>query len=110
MGFFYLIDAVGEYNYLDLTRSIRMDLLELYGSYHVIEHVICEYNAKMERMAFWTYHSDILKAIVECMGLQVEKRFVDVISKSTEEQKTGDEIACEVITRLGLKGKEDDVI
>ena len=96
---------MGEYEWADACRSIRLDLLELLGSEFVIEHVVAEYNKKVERRLYRCYTSDMLKAVVEGLGATVDSRFADLLENKPQDERTGDEIALDVIKRAGLKGK-----
>lgn len=79
----------------------------MFGKQYVIEHVIAEYNNRMEQLAYRSYTSDVLKAIAEMMGANIPKRFAELINNETvEETKTGDEIALDVINRAGLRAKD----
>ena len=84
-------------------------MLELIGSEYVIDHVISEHNLRIEEKIYRSYVSDILMIMAEGKTAQVQHRYTDLIDKPKEEnEKTADEIALEVITRAGLKGKTDE--
>ena len=88
-----------------------MDLLDLFGSYYVIEHMIAEHDNRMHEKVYRSYMADLLKVLCESMGATVTERYIDLITDEPEEEtKTGDEIALEVITRVGLKVKENDTL
>ena len=99
---------MGEREWFECCRSIRLDLLDLYGSLYVVENVIAEYNNRMEKRLFYCYTTDMLKAIVEIFGAGVNSRFADFYEE--EDTRTGDEIALDIIRRAGLKGKQDECI
>ena len=80
-------------------------MLDLFGSYYVIEHVLAEHNIRMEEKVYRSYTGDMLKVIAESMGATVNYRLTDLYDKP-KEQKTGDEVALEVIQRAGLKVKQ----
>jgi hypothetical protein len=86
-----------------------LDLLDLFGSYYVIEHVLAEHNIRMEEKVYRSYTGDLLKVIAESIGATVNYRLMELLEKPKEE-KTGDEIALEVIKRAGLKVKNNDTI
>lgn len=96
---------MGEYEWFECCKSIRLDLLELYGSTYVIEHVTTEYNDRVERKVYRSYTTDMLKAIAESLGVSVIDRYADVISLEASDTRTGDEIAEDIIKRAGLRGK-----
>lgn len=96
---------MGESNYFDYSRSIRLDLLELYGSIYVIEHVVSEYNKDEKEKSFKCYVTDVLKVIAECNGASIHMRWIDVLTKPKENERSADEIALDIIKRAGLKVK-----
>lgn len=76
------------------------------GSEYVGEHVVAEYNRRMEERIYRSYVCDTLKCIAAFTGTEVEYRYAELISPPKKEpEKTGDEVALEVIERLGLKVK-----
>lgn len=79
----------------------------MFGSEYVIDHVICEHNSNMKRTIYMNYTSDMLKAMAEGLGAQVNYRFSDMIKTEKEDTRSGDEIALEVIRKAGLKGKNN---
>ena len=79
------------------------------GADYLIDHVIAEYNARMEEKVFRSYVSDLLMLLAEGKIAQIQYRYSELIEKPKEvDEKTGDEIALEVIARAGLKGKADE--
>lgn len=52
------------------------------------------------------YTADLLKAIAESVGATVNSRYSDLTDFETKDERTGDEVAYEVITKLGLKVKQ----
>lgn len=72
----------------------------------MIEHCITVFQKRAEEKMYRMYVTDALKAITENTARRetttiLSKRFVELISE-TEPEKTGDEIAEEVIKRAGL--------
>ena len=76
------------------------------GSGYVIDHVVAEHHKRAKDEAYRIYVGDLLKCLAETWGAQIPYRYADMIAPQ-EEQKSGDEVAIEVITKLGLKGKTD---
>ena len=65
-----------------------------------------EHNLRIEEKVFRGYICDLVMLMAEGKIAQVQYRYADLIEKPKEEtEKTADEIALEVITRAGLKGK-----
>ena len=99
---------MGESAYLDLCRNIRLDLLDMFGSNYVIEHVAAEYNRRMEERLFREYVSEVLKCTAEGWGARISCSYSEMINpQKKEEPENGDEIALDVIRRAGLKGTTD---
>lgn len=65
----------------------------------------------MRHMAYELYSADMLRVIGETMGAKVSKKFADIVMPEMLQQDTrsGDEIATDVIRRLGLVVKSDIV-
>lgn len=80
----------------------------MFGSGYVIDHVVAEHNSRAKEEGYRLYMSDLMKCLAEVMGVTVNYRYADTVAKpEKEDERTGDEIALEVITKLGLKGKSD---
>lgn len=79
--------------------------MELFGSYYVIEHVIAEWEKDEEEKTFKIYITDMAKGLVEAWGGEVTLRFADTYKPVEQDTRTGDEIALEVINKIGLKVK-----
>lgn len=86
-------------------RTINLEMLNLMGSIYVIEHVIAEYEIESEEKFYKTYITDLLKTLAEINNITVSGRFIDLLNISPEPEKTGDEIAKDIIERAGLKVK-----
>ena len=55
-------------------------------------------------MAYEIYSADMLRVIGETMGVKVSKKFADIVMPEMTQQdnRSGDEIAADIIQRLGL--------
>lgn len=78
------------------------------GSGYVIEHCVSAFSDMCEEKAFRSYIADGIKCISESVanqfgGSYLQERYADIVSISRTEEKTGDEIALEVIKKAGLK-------
>ena len=81
-------------------------MLELFGSGYVIDHCIAAYNDRQEQLSWQIYMADSAAAIIN--GLGGESRFPrwwNLIHKEQKEERTGDEIALDVLLRSGLKAR-----
>ena len=80
----------------------------MFGSGYVIDHVVAEHNRRVREDAFRSYVSDMAKCIAEAWGTKVNYRYDELFDPHNDEpEKTGDEVALEVIQKLGLEGKTD---
>lgn len=97
---------MGSDEYFRCISTIRLDMLELMGSGYVVEHCVAAFAERCEKKAYRNYMADGIKCISETIanvygGTYMENRLADLMDTTPE--KTGDEIALEVITRAGLK-------
>lgn len=95
-----------------MISTIRLDLLDLFGSGYVVDHCISALSLNTENLKYKVYVADCLKNINEIMakrygGSYVSVRYSELIenNKPDKEEKTGDEIAADIIMRAGLKLK-----
>lgn len=67
-----------------------------------------KFSAYRERLAYELYSADVLKAIGAAVGVKVTKSLADIILPEhvVVDTRSGDEIAADVIARLGLKTDE----
>lgn len=73
-----------------------------------MRYVVARYNEKQRDMAYRIYLTDSLKYIAEntarCVegGQYLTARYIDVINPKPIDNRTGDEIAIDVMKRAGL--------
>ena len=72
------------------------------GSQYVIDHVVAEYNRRTEEKVYRSYTADMLMSIAEGMGGEVRYRYAEIVDITPKDDRTGDEIALDVIERAGL--------
>ena len=77
----------------------------MFGSHYVIDHVVAEHNSRMREENYRIYVTDMLKLLASIKGTTVDIRYADLIEIKDVEQKSGDEVALDVIKKLGLKVK-----
>ena len=82
------------------------------GSGYVIDHCICAMRAMRIEEEFRYYVTDTLMYISESVanalgGSYLQGRFADMFKEKVEDERTGDEIALEVIKRAGLKTRQE---
>lgn len=80
-------------------------MLDLLGSQYVIEHVVAEHKNSVHDKMYKIYVTDVIKCIAESMGNEIDYRFIELIDSNTVDNRTGDEIALDIIKRAGLKVK-----
>ena len=78
-------------------------MLDMFGSEYVITHVVAEHNERMRTENYRVYVTDMLKLFGDFIGANVEIRYADIFQTDDDEQKSGDEVALDVIKKLGLK-------
>ena len=85
------------------------------GKDYLVEHVAIGYRQNQRAEAWKSYIADGLMVLTENTATwpgskSLAVRYSDVVSsKPKEKQKTGDEIAADVINRIGLKFKGKEV-
>lgn len=107
---------MGASRYFELTESIRLDLLELYGSGYVIEHCVSaqkRYTEEKRLREFERdYVADCLRIITENTaklsgGSYYSRKLSEALApKKEEEPIDGDALALEVIRKAGLKARK----
>ena len=108
MGFFYIIGSCGakSWNY----EGLNVELLNLIGKGYVIDHCISLFNKQAREEAFRSYIADTLKTINDNFtkrfgGASYKLRYIELVTAEKEPEKSGDEIARDIIKRAGLKVK-----
>lgn len=54
-------------------------------------------------MIYRLYTTDMLRAVNISMGQKVDERYIEMVRPKPVDKRSGDEIAADIITRLGLK-------
>ena len=115
MGFFYLVGSCGAEAW-DYT-GIDLELLDLIGKGYIVDHCVSLFNNRAKERLFRTYITDTLKCLNDNLakvigGSSIKARYYDLLEAGSqkESEKTGDEIALEIIKKAGLKvkGKENE--
>lgn len=70
-----------------------------------LQYVDAKYEAWFREYVFRSYASDALMYTARGMGTKMERRYIDIISTDSDKtpEKTGDEIAADIIARCGLE-------
>ena len=93
---------MGADEYFRCCETIRLDLLELLGKEYIVEHCIYELKKRNEMSIYHNYIAMTLYAISN--NRRMVKTYQEVINvKNTPvDNRTGDEIAVDVISKCGL--------
>lgn len=109
MEFFYFIGNCGAeaWDY----SGISVELIEILGRGYIVEHCISLFKKNQEEHAFRKYVADAVhfmnEAVYKRIGGRCHKNtFSDFIDRKPEDNRTGDEIAMEIIKKAGLKVKQ----
>ena len=108
MGFFYFIGSFGAENW-DYD-GLSVELLQMIGKGYVIDHCVSLFKKKQEKKLYQIYVTDTLKLINDNIaknfgGAMIKTKYSELTQTVKEDNRTGDEVAREVIGRLGLKVK-----
>jgi len=115
MGFFYLVGCCGEEAW-DYT-GINLEMLDLIGKGYIVDHCVSLFNDRMKERLYRVYITDTLKCLNDNVakvvgGSVLKARYYDLLEEGNKKEieKTGDEIALEIIRKAGLKvkGKENE--
>ena len=103
---------MGSAKYTELISTIRLDLLDLFGSRYVIDHCIAALNKSRKESAYRSYVTDALKNINEILarnfgGSYLSMRYDDMMDEGAKgnEPESGDEIVLSVFRNAGLRSK-----
>ena len=91
-------------------------MLELYGRGYVVDHVIASFQREQEEEFYRMYVTDCLRILTENTthyviagygnvdyGAHIKERWAEMRKKvEPKEEKSGDEIAADIIARAGL--------
>lgn len=83
----------------------------MYGSGYVIDHCISAFLQKKEERSYRVYVTDALYCITHntakyAGGKECTIRWEDIITPSKEPEKSGDEIALEILKKLSMEEDE----
>ena len=97
---------MGADEYLRCCRSIRLELLEVFGRGYVIEHCLSELRERAERRRFHAYVTDALMLLTEntaraAGGRRLTRRWAEGFASADE--RSGAELAAGVMRAAGLR-------
>ena len=77
------------------------------GSGYVIDHCVVAFNDYCRQKAYQVYVTDGIRCMSESLanfagGSYLENRFADIFDRDIDDERTGDEVALDIIERAGL--------
>lgn len=78
-------------------------MVDLMGSGYVVDHCISAFSERQERRNFETYITDVGAALINMWTKDKYPRYYDLIHPQKEDNRSGEEIAADIIARHGLK-------
>lgn len=86
--------------------------MELFGKGYVIEHCIAFSRTRQENRLYRAYVTDLLRVQAEILaaytGAEINaKDFKEVVGWVKRDERSGDEIAADIIKRAGLRMNEE---
>ena len=73
------------------------------GSGYVVDHCISAFRLKQERMRFEYYITDVGAALINMWAKDKYPRYYDLVNPKQVDNRSGDEIAADIIAKHGLK-------
>ena len=89
---------MGADQYFECVKSVRLDLLEIFGREYVVEHCISAFKILQEEKVFKIYVTDALKAMGE--GKRLADRYADIIIPKKEDTRDPEEIKASIMDKL----------
>ena len=102
---------MGADGYIRAISTIRLDLLEIFGRGYVVDHCVAFFKKEKDETLYRCYVADLLKVTAEMAGRAAgyevtAQSYRELIGLVKEDDRTGDEIAADIIKRAGLRMKE----
>lgn len=86
---------------------MNLELLDLLGPGYIADSLQSAVEARARDEGWRCYAGDLLRLIALSLGCTNISRYYDIIHPAPEDDRTAEEIAAEVVQRLGLKTAED---
>lgn len=100
---------MGSDEYESCVKTIRLDLLDLFGSGYVIEHCVSAFLERQKEKAYKIYITDCLYSITNMYSVShggkefpITKRFFEILEPPKQEKQ---ETAEDVISRMRKKAE-----
>lgn len=82
---------------------MRLDLADLMGCGYIVDNCISEYVNKQARQNFEIYITDAVAALINMFSKNKMPRYWDIVHPKAQDNRSGEEIAADVIAKHGLK-------
>ena len=70
-----------------------------------MKYMVARFLQETEDLSYRIYTTDMLRVVAMGQRIQSVQRFAELIDHAPQDQRSGDEIAADVIQRCGLKVK-----
>ena len=70
-----------------------------------MKYMVARFLQETEDLSYRIYTTDMLRVVAMGQRVQSVQRFAELIDHAPKDQRSGDEIAADVISRCGLKVK-----
>ena len=109
MGFFYIVGRFGaaawDYDGLNIQH------VEIFGKGYIVEHCVALFKKRNEELLFRRYVADSIHMINSLLykklgGSAYKQSYSELTAPQKEQERSGDEIAADIIKRAGLKVKQ----
>ena len=82
-------------------------MVDAVGRGYVVQYCISLYRKKREKLQFQSYIADVLLSLHNhvaqfIQGHPIDVRYMDIVSPQKTDDRTGDDIAADIIKRAGL--------
>lgn len=86
--------------------DVRLDLLDLLGPKYMMDAIVDSINARREQEMYWEYSSECLYGLCGQLGIQMNKRFKEILNPKPVDKRSGLEIAEDRLRKLGIKAAD----
>lgn len=98
-----MLSCAEDQDFFKGVNAVRLELLRLLGITYLTDSLIAAVTERVQTEKYRVYETDCLYAICKSLGVEIEKRYYDVLRPSEEENKPADEIVEERLERFGIK-------
>ena len=73
-----------------------------------LRYLSSRYQDEIEAYAYRVYSADCLFNLNRALGIKIQKRYSELLQPVKTDNRTGDEIAADIIKRMGLEEVEEN--